>query len=175
MERPALKTVLVSEHQKFVDMLGTLTSQEFIRSTSEKWSPGQQLEHIYLSVKPVRQAFALPKFILKYLFGKANRPGRNYDELVNKYKQKLEQGGRATGRFVPKNVAWEQKPVLIRNLNREIEKLSRHMDRFSENDLGQYVLPHPLLGKLTLREMLYFTAYHVGHHHQLLLKNLNTP
>jgi hypothetical protein len=25
-------------------------------------------------------------------------------------------------------------------------------------------LPHPLLGKLTLREMLYFTAYHADHH-----------
>jgi hypothetical protein len=28
------------------------------------------------------------------------------------------------------------------------------------------VLPHPLLGKLTIREMLYFTVYH-GEHHRL--------
>ena len=33
-----------------------------------------------------------------------------------------------------------------------------------EQDLDRYVLPHPLLGKLTLREMLFFTLYHNYHH-----------
>ncbi len=33
-----------------------------------------------------------------------------------------------------------------------------------EEDLDRYVLPHPLLGKLTLREMLCFTLYHNYHH-----------
>jgi hypothetical protein len=33
-------------------------------------------------------------------------------------------------------------------------------------------LPHPLLGKLTLREMIYFTIYHVQHHHKLVQNQL---
>jgi hypothetical protein len=46
------------------------------------------------------------------------------------------------------------------------------MDKFSEAQLDEYVLPHPILGKLTIREMLYFTIYHATHHHLATLKNL---
>ena len=34
----------------------------------------------------------------------------------------------------------------------------------SQADLDRYRLPHPLLGKLTVREMLFFTVYHNYHH-----------
>ena len=36
--------------------------------------------------------------------------------------------------------------------------------KWSEDDLDLYVIPHPLMGKLTFREILYFTIYHVKHH-----------
>ncbi len=35
---------------------------------------------------------------------------------------------------------------------------------WSEAALDRYRLPHPLLGKLTVREMLFFTLYHNAHH-----------
>jgi hypothetical protein len=34
------------------------------------------------------------------------------------------------------------------------------------------ILPHPLLGKITIREMLYFTAYHVQHHENIIKRDL---
>jgi hypothetical protein len=40
--------------------------------------------------------------------------------------------------------------------------------------LDLLILPHPLLGKLTLREMLYFTLYHVEHHEKQVLENLKS-
>jgi hypothetical protein len=36
--------------------------------------------------------------------------------------------------------------------------------RWSEADLDACRLPHPLLGRLTVREMLLFTQYHEVHH-----------
>ncbi|NBX80802.1 MAG: DinB family protein, partial [Flavobacteriales bacterium] len=45
-------------------------------------------------------------------------------------------------------------------------------DNFTEDDLDKYVLPHPLLGKLTLREMLCFTIYHVKHHVEIIKRDL---
>ena len=33
-----------------------------------------------------------------------------------------------------------------------------------KKQLDHYLLPHPLLGKITLREMLFFSAYHIQHH-----------
>ena len=36
--------------------------------------------------------------------------------------------------------------------------------KLSEKDLDKYILPHPLLGRMPLREMLFFTIYHTQHH-----------
>jgi hypothetical protein len=33
-----------------------------------------------------------------------------------------------------------------------------------EERLDQYLAPHPLLGKITLRELTFFTIYHSHHH-----------
>lgn len=41
------------------------------------------------------------------------------------------------------------------------------------DELDKYILPHPLLGKLTIREMMYFTIYHVEHHKKLTERGLN--
>ncbi len=48
----------------------------------------------------------------------------------------------------------------------------KRVDSFSEAQLDALILPHPLLGKLTLREMLYFTIYHVQHHEKQALHNI---
>ena len=39
---------------------------------------------------------------------------------------------------------------------------------WSERALDRYRLPHPLLGRLTVREMLLFTLYHSVHHFSLV-------
>jgi hypothetical protein len=41
-----------------------------------------------------------------------------------------------------------------------------------EAQLDQYLVPHPLLGKITLRELGYFTIYHTQHHLRNLLGRL---
>lgn len=127
-----------------------------------KWSPAQQAEHLVKSVRPVNLAFMLPSFALTMIFGKANRPSRSYDELVAKYKAKLAAGGRASKPFVP-GIPGNPRSVYQR-LDKQATSLARRVDRFSENQLDVLILPHPLLGKLTLREMLYFTIYHAHHH-----------
>ena len=39
---------------------------------------------------------------------------------------------------------------------------------WGELALDRYRLPHPLLGRLTVREMLLFTLYHSVHHFNLV-------
>jgi len=65
---------LKANHQAFIAWIDHLSKEEFMFQAPEKWSAGQQLEHIRLSVKPVTLAFSLPHFMLKILFGTANRP-----------------------------------------------------------------------------------------------------
>lgn len=95
-------------------------------------------------------------------FGRANRPSRSYDELVSKYKGKLAAGGKSSKPFVP-GVPSSTGAVYDR-LDATVNALSRKVGGVPETRLDTLILPHPLLGKLTLREMLYFTAYHATHH-----------
>jgi hypothetical protein len=55
---------------------------------------------------------------------------------------------------------------------KEVEGVAGKAVKFSEKDLDTLILPHPLLGKVTLREMLYFTIYHVQHHVEQVKTNL---
>lgn len=153
---------------------------QFIRSIPEdkvstpfnnKWSAAEQLDHIIKSIAPVKLAFSLPHFLLKIAFGKANRPSKNYEQLVAKYQGKLAAGGKAPSKYVPekkRNVAGE-----AAKLDAILEALCKKVEGFSENELDLLLLPHPLMGKLTLREMLYFTLYHVQHHHLQVKNNLS--
>ena len=165
MNKELIKKNLIEKHSSFIDFVFSLTESDFSKCKDVKWTAGQQLEHIYLSVKPVRQILAFPKILLKIIWGSANRESKTYEELIQKYLQKLENGGLATGRFI------KAEKIKIA-LNNEISELCSHLDNFTENDLDTYILPHPLLGKLTLRELFFFTIYHVQHHEELTKQNL---
>ena len=103
---------------------------------------------------------------------KANRPSRTYDELVMKYKTKLTAGGKASRPFIPSVVGFEKKAGLIKKYAAQKQKLIAKIEKQSEADLDKYILPHPLLGKVTLREMLYFTIHHNEHHLHILNRQL---
>ncbi|MES2774488.1 MAG: DinB family protein [Bacteroidota bacterium] len=172
MNKPGIIAALSQNHRLFIDYLAQLSNEDFVAERNGKWTAGQHLDHIIRSVKPLNRGLALPGFLLKIIFGKANRPSKTYDELVAKYKRKLSEGGKATAAFIPPPIAVAQKEQLLKELNVRADKLCRQVNGFSETQLDQLIAPHPLLGKVTLREMLYFTAYHVQHHRELIEKNL---
>ena len=166
---------LSKNHNEFIDLLLSLNENDFLLSVNNKWSAGQQFKHICLSVSPLALGLRLPVIFLRIFFGKANRLSKTYDELVAKYYDKLQKGGVASGRFVPKPIAFEQRKDLERKLSGSVKQLCKNVEGFTEAQLDTYILPHPLLGKLTVREMLYFTIYHVEHHKDLILQSLARP
>lgn len=172
MQKAELQDQLSAHHRRFAAYIGSLTADELVAGGPQKWTPSQQLKHIYLSIRPLRLVLYCPAPVLGWIWGKANRPSRHYDEVVKKYLQRLQNGGRATGRFIPADVPWTQKEALLSALEREIILLNRHIDRLTEDALDRYILPHPLLGKLTIREMLYFSIYHVTHHQKSIERML---
>ncbi|HLG40078.1 MAG TPA: DinB family protein [Chitinophagaceae bacterium] len=172
MTKEEIRNKLQDRHHAFVNLIVSLNDHDFLFAPDRKWCAGQQLDHIYRSVSALNRGLALPKFIIKLFVGKANRSSKDYDALVAKYKSKLDAGGRATGRFVPRPVQPGQKMVLKEKLLKAVESLCHKIDRYNEKELDYYILPHPLLGKLTLREMLYFTIYHAEHHQNNALRNL---
>jgi hypothetical protein len=131
---------------------------------ADKWSAAQNVDHLVRSMKRTHLAYSLPKFITRMFIGKPNRPSKTYDELVAKYKLKLQQGGKASGSFIPSEVR-ENKLKLINNWTMIVSKYILTLDKkWNDGTLDKYIAPHPLLGKITLRELCYFTIYHTEHH-----------
>ena len=172
MNKQEIVAKLLENHQKFADFAANLSEPDFMFAPDGKWTAGQQLKHIARSVSPLAKALALPKFVPHLLFGKTDHESIDFETLVNNYRQKLADGGKATGKYVPPEIGFEERLELKNTLLARVEELTGRIDKFSENQLDEYVLPHPLLGNLTIREMLYFTIYHVEHHHRAALKNL---
>jgi hypothetical protein len=147
----------------FNDFIATLNQEEFEATPGGKWSAGQNLDHLIRSVKPLQLAYSLPSFMLRILFGKTNRPTRSYHT-------KLVAGGRASGPFIPPVITFTKKELLLKKYETQKQKLVAKIEKQKEEDLDLYILPHPLLGKITLREMLYFTIHHNEHHLESLKK-----
>lgn len=170
MTKAQIKDKLWINHTAFYTFILSLTDNDFLFSPQYKWTAGQQLDHIHRSVSPLVTGLSLPKLILKMIFGKSNRPSKEYDAVIKKYHLKIEAGGKASGRFIPPEINPGQKYHLKNKLISALKKLNSRIDKFTEEELDEFILPHPLLGKITIREMLYFTIYHVEHHHQIIKK-----
>ena len=164
MNKEAIIISIEHAYQNLINCIEGLDEHAFLMAAEGKWSAGKQLDHMIKSVAPVNMAMGLPNFIPALLFGKANRPSKTYEELVAKYKSKLAAGGKAPAKFEPPFISFENKSKLIARLNGLVQSLCKKIGRRTEESLDKTILPHPLLGKLTLREMLYFTAYHAAHH-----------
>jgi len=168
-DKPQIISALTEKVDEFNNYISSLYKEQFEATPNGKWSAGQDLDHLIRAIKPLQLAYSLPKFALTILFGKTNRPSKTYDEVVTKYKTKLAAGGRASGPFIPPTIKFEKKDELIKKYHQQKQKLISKIEKQSETDLDKYILPHPLLGKVTLREMLYFTIHHNEHHLNLLI------
>lgn len=140
----------------------------FVDQPEQGWSPAQNVLHLIKSVKPVAKALKLPRFLLRMLFGKAKAPSRHYAALRSHYLERI-QNYELKGKYAPEAVrvtetsALTQKK-LVASLTKALESLSHAVEAWQEQALDQYQLPHPLIGKLTVREMLFFTLFHYEHH-----------
>lgn len=136
-----------------------------------KWTPGQHLDHLIKSVEPLNLAFGwAPRFYLRWQYGTPNRVGRSFDEIVRKYSEKLLTKNPVNNPFSSEKVEAIERARLLQRFDNQHVKLTENLKSWSENDLDSYLLPHPLLGKVTLREMLFFTVHHIAHHRQIVQK-----
>ena len=160
--------------QQGLNFWAEFVPDQFAAPIGEAWSPADNVRHLIKSTLPVTKALKLPGVVLRTLFGPAKNGSSSYDELVARYKSLLAAGGNA-GKFAPRTVAvpddleaWQLKLIIV--CRDSVSDLRRAVERWPENDLDRYRLPHPLLGKITLREMLFFTLYHFDHHQQNVVR-----
>ena len=149
-----------------------MDSDVYFRSQESKWNIAENIHHLILSTVPLSKAMYYPKLVIRLVAGKGSGSSMEYEALTGAYQSKLDQGGVATGDYVPKGRKKFNQEQSLKKLSSEGQKLVHSLDRWTEEQLDNYRLPHPLLGKITVREMLYFTIYHT-HHHLSAIKNIS--
>ena len=140
-------------------------------SKNNKWTPAENIAHLVQATKMTSLVFILPKFVPVLLYGKPNRTSHGFGKIVDNYHHKLQDGAVATGVYVPKKTNYE-KEKLNNKLRATGEKLVHAIsEKWSDEQLDNYQIQHPILGLLTARELAYFTIYHNGHHLETIKKH----
>ncbi len=171
--RKELLAALQSIHRQAAELFDAVPEGEFFRRPAEDvWSPGESVIHLVKSVKAVADGMKLPRLLLRVLFG-AGGSSRTYGDVRESYLEALAGGAVATGRFVPSappqgGSGAQSRSRALAGWRRAGDSLEKAVRKWSEADLDKYRLPHPVLGKITVREMLFFTHYHDRHHLQIV-------
>lgn len=162
---PELQKALNDAFEEVIQFVTNQNDNLFEKAASDgKWTTGQQLEHLIKSVSPINLGLILPKKVLKWKYGTTDRSEMNFDQLRELYIDKLEKGAKATKPYIPEPVLKSRKNELIRKYQSEKEKLIKALEKWDEDIISQIVAPHPILGNLTIRELMFFTIYHTYHH-----------
>jgi len=142
----------------------------FFRPLGQGWSPADNVRHLSKSIRPVARALGLPRLLLLLRFGRPKQ-ARPYERICADYDALLAAGATA-GRFTPSPLGPDGDPAarrvsIMAAREQAAAALSNGIARWTNEQLDHRRLPHPLLGKLSVREMLFFTLYHNLHHVQV--------
>lgn len=181
--REQLIAALEEVHLEITEYFGSLSRDDFFRRPAEDvWSPAENLIHLVRSVKAVASGLAMPKLALRLMFGTSKDGSRTFEGVRQVYRDRLSRGARATGPYVPPalDVADEAaadatRSRILSGWDRAGGSLVEKLRGWNEKSLDKLRLPHPLLGKLTVREMTFFTLYHDRHHLKSVRDRVNSP
>ncbi|MBO3696832.1 DinB family protein [Roseivirga sp. E12] len=173
MTKAEVIDILEQKHQTLYEWLVDHPDENWIKGPEGKWNTGEHIVHLIQSEKALNKALRLPKFYLKYKLGTNNRDNRTYDQIVKRYQERL-----ADNPGVVANTSKNMPPITVSNkasylseLDKEKKRLIKKFQNWTEHDLDTYLLPHPLMGRMTVREIVIWTAYHTEHHYNNLRSN----
>jgi hypothetical protein len=131
-----------------------------------KWSVAENLEHLRLSFAKSWKGLFIPKFISKMMFGKPAHQSLPYEVLEEAYKQKLKTGAKASKEYMP--LIDRNKSSKEDLMKRFEQTATRYLNEiryyWEEKTIDEYQFPHPILGNITARELMYFNIFHCWHH-----------
>ena len=176
MTNPEIIARFNETHEAFVQYIDSLSEAEFMHShNNEKWTAGQQMNHIGMSLGALKKGMSMPKLALKMTFGTTKEKTKSYDEVVKKYTARLEQPYSIDGsKFDPAPILFSEKAAGVERFRSTSTKLVKAYNKFSDADSEKYVLPHPLIGNLSMKEFMLFDIFHVLHHHKKTKEHLES-
>ena len=165
--REEMRTTFREQEAEITTYLEEFSDEAFFAPQGEHWSPAGHTQHLVKTLRAVVRGLGQSRLALLVL-GRSRRGSRSYDEVVAQYRDALAQGADA-GPYgpsdrVPDMPRDEWRRQIMERWATASRELRKGVLRWHEPQLDRYRLPHPLIGKLTLRELLLWTLYHNAHH-----------
>ena len=170
MTKQDIEHILQNKHHELFEWLNKQSDDSWIQGPTNKWTVGQHVLHLLNALQLLNKVLGYPKFLLKYKFGKSNRPSRSYDAIVNRYQEKLalnQEKAQAFNERLRIPTSSERKKILLQ-LQLQNQKLQGRVHHWKNKELDRVLVPHPLMGRMTVREIIMWTAHHTDHHTSLL-------
>jgi hypothetical protein len=170
MDKIEITDLLEVKHKELFVWLENQPIDNWGKGPEEKWTTGQQIQHLVDSLQLLNNALSYPKFFLKHKFGISNRTSRDYQTVAKKYQEKLIENKDIARKFNQhlKKPTLQQRKHLLTKLQIQQKKLQYKTNKISENNLDTLLIPHPLMGKMTIREIIMWAAHHTEHHTEIL-------
>lgn len=171
MTKEDITDLLEEKHKNLFQWLENQPIEIWEKGPEGKWTTGQQIQHLVNSLQLLNNALSYPRFFLKYKFGTCNREPRNYNVVAENYQKKLSENQDRVKKFNQKlkKPTLKERERLLTRLQIQQKKLQYKTQKISDLNLDTLVVPHPLMGKMTLREIIMWTAHHTDHHTETLI------
>jgi uncharacterized damage-inducible protein DinB len=171
MDIPSINALLLEHEQRLIDFISDKPDSFWEKDLPGKWSVGQHVLHLIQSTDPLIKGIKAPDILLRWKFGVNNRPSRDYETVVARYQEKLLSVREGTTSPFSRNMptlTFKDRDQTFRDMSDRNRRLNTANLKIREKSLDVILIGHPLMGKLTLREILMWNAFHTEHHRQIL-------
>ncbi len=163
-----LSVVLERDVANVSDTILSLTPEQCFAHPPGVWSAAENVLHLQQLSRVFILAFSVPRFTLGMLFGKPKHQTRDYATIASSYQAAIAGGFEAPAYSIPTKPQGpfnqQRQQALVEQWQKINQRMLECLFYWDDAVLDQYQIPHPALGKLTVREMLFFMHYHTQMH-----------
>lgn len=173
-----IKKAFIAESDLVFSHFSSHPIEAFFAAPEGVWSPADNLVHLIKSTSPVVMALGLPKMALRLRFGKFKGNSDPLAAVRARYMDAHKKGlAVASGGYLPEveEKTTDSRTKILAKWTSKNQELISSLDNWSEKQLDTYSLPHPIIGKMSVREILFFTLYHNMHHVNDVARFLDKP
>jgi len=141
-------------------------AQRHARPVENKWTIAEEFDHVVRANALFTSALKQDEQFYAQ-FGTVDKAPMTRTELIDLYNSRLEEfSGSGTVRpFKPTPIEDLDSKSMLHFWELTSQKFQERLSkRWSEELLDTRFVPHPLLGKLIAREIMYFIIHHTRHH-----------
>lgn len=152
------------------EYLLSIPAERFFAKPEKGWSIAENVKHLNKTTWPITLGLKLPAAVPAALFGKESG-SRSFAEIREAYYANVQNGFQAPLIYRPGSAGTGDRAAqekMVRTFEKTIEDLISAFLKLETVVIDSVRMPHPALGKLTIREMLFSCLNHGIHHLTIL-------